>query len=465
MHSCLRLFWMCVAVGMSAYAEDWSMYLHDLSHTSFNANEFILSPASVAGLVQDWRVSLGRPLAAAPTLVQGVLYFGDWDGNFYAMSAADGRIRWKQYVGKSADPPVPTCDPATGVSSQAVVLNSTVYVGGGDASLYALDAVTGNIQWRTPLADPATGAYLWSSLTALGGSLYIGIASLDDCPLARGAVVRIDISNPTQPFIRYFSTTDDPGAGLWSTPALEPAMNTLYATLGNGDLDPANGLWGDSFIAMDLSTFSTKDYLVLPSRQPDADDDWGSSPTLFTTPDGRRFVAATAKDGMLYVLNRDDMSLAWSMHLAVGCVSPELGCGSISTPATDGTLLYVGAGVVDPDGFDNGSVYAIDPVAQQVVWMHTLAGAVVAPVTLANGVVYVPTTLGAFAFDMQTGEKLWDDGGYGTVFSQIVVADGTVYTTYFEGDVVAWRLPIPPPPDPSTAGKGRGHRIPSIRYP
>src|SRR5437588_3592996 len=99
---------------------------------------------------------------------------------------------------------------------------------------------------------------------------------------------------------------------------------------------------------------------------------------LFQTPDGNRFVAATGKDGILYVLNRDDLSLAWTLRLAVECVCPECGCGSLSTPAFDGKFLYVGAGVADPEGYDHGSVYAIDPLTQQIIWMHGLSGTVIA---------------------------------------------------------------------------------------
>ena len=34
-----------------------------------------------------------------------------------------------------------------------------------------------------------------------------------------------------------------------------------------------------------------------------------------------------------------------------------------------------------------------------------------------------------------------NDGGYGTLYSQPVVVNGTLYTTYFNGDVIAWKLP------------------------
>ena len=75
------------------------------------------------------------------------------------------------------------------------------------------------------------------------------------------------------------------------------------------------------------------------------------------------------------------------------------------------------------------------------LWNHPTDGVVIAPVTIANGVVYVPTTLGLEILDATTGESLWTDGDRGTLYSQAVVVDGAVYCTYVKGEIVAWRLP------------------------
>ena len=435
---CILLF---SALRVTAAAEDWSMYLHDLAHSSVNTSESRLSVDNVGSFAQQWRLPLGKLVAAAPTVVNGVMYFGDWAGYFYAVNAFDGTILWKQYVGKSADPERTFCMPATGVSSQAVLANKTVYVGGGDSAVYALDSTSGNVNWRVPLADPSTGAYLWSSMMLSGKSLYVGISSLGDCPLARGALVRIDLGNPSQPAIRYLSTDHDRGAGVWSTPAIDTATNTVFITTGTGTQDPAAGAWGSALIALDATTLDIKSSFLLPTYLPDVDIEWGSSPTLFKSSDGSALLGATGKDGVLYALHRDDLSLAWTAKLAVGCVAPELGCGSLSTPAFDGNLLYVGAGAPDQDGFELGSVYAIDPSDGQTIWLNAIPQPVIAPVTFANGVLYVSSVSGVFAYNAQTGEQLWDDGGLGTIYSQPVIVDGTLYTTYFSGDVIAWTVP------------------------
>ena len=426
---------------ISSFADDWRMYLHDVAHLSVNKTETQITAANAATLVPKWKSPLGHVIAAGSTVVDGRLFIGDWSGSFSALDANSGSILWQRNLGKTAEPPFPWCMAATGVSSQATVIDQTVYVGGGDAAVYSLDAVSGAVNWRIPLANPNSRAYLWSSIMPLGRTLYFGLASLDDCPLVPGAAIRLDIDKPSKPTVRVLSPVDNPGGGIWSTPAIDTATNTVYVTTGTGDQDPATNNWGSTLIALDGTSLNPKAVFKLPSFEPDIDIEWGSSPTLYQLEDGTKYVAATGKDGVLYVLNRDDLTLAWSYKLAVGCVDPEQGCGSLSTPAFDGKLLYVGAGAPDPDGFDNGSVYAIDPVTQQAVWWHSLPGTVIAPVTLANGVLYAGTLQGAVAFDAQTGDRLWDDGGYGAIFSQPVVVNGMLYLTYVKGDVIAWSLP------------------------
>jgi uncharacterized protein (TIGR03437 family) len=255
-------------------------------------------------------------------------------------------------------------------------------------------------------------------------------------------LARIDPQNPQHPLIRYLVPEGARGAGIWSSPAIDAVTNTIFTNTGNGDVqDIAGGNYSEAMLSLDADTLAIKSYFLLPSDEADQDFDWGSSPTLFTTPAGIPLVAATAKDGFLYALRRSDLSLAWKTALAVGCVAPEEGCGSVSTPAFDGKTLFVAAGVRDPNLFFNGSVYAINPADGSVLWEQDTAGVVVAPVTVANGLVYASTTKGLAIYDTDTGQFFWSDGGRGGLYSQPVVVNGTVFSTYLSGNLVAWSLP------------------------
>ena len=323
------------------------MYLHDPAHSSFDPNESLLNPENVGGLVPLWKTSVGGTISTGVTVSNGVLFFGAWDGNFYAVDASTGAILWLRYLGKAPDPDNPACGPGIGIASQAAISGDTIYAAGGDSSVYALNRYTGEIQWRVPLADPQTGAFLWSSVLLSGNALYVGIASLADCPLVRGGVARIPLDNPTQPLIRYLVPQEVAGASVWSTPAIDEQANLLYITTGNADgdvQDATQGIWGSALLALDATTLEIQAYFFLPLQPEAYDADWGSSPLLFETPDGSPFVAANGKNGAMWVLHRPDLTPAWATQLAIDCIAPEFGCGSLSTPAFDGRTLFTGAG-------------------------------------------------------------------------------------------------------------------------
>ena len=428
-----------LAIASPVAADDWSMYLYDPAHSSFNASEFRIGKQNVATLDQYWVSNLSAPMAAAPTVVGGVVYVGTWDGNFYALDAGTGAPLWSTFVGMAPNPSIPCFQQGIGVTSQAVVSGDAVIVGGGDSAVYGLDKATGALLWRLPLANPADGAYLWSSVTAYKNALYIGIASLGDCPLVRGALVRIDLADPHGPLFRWLVPEGAIGGGIWSTPAIDGATNTVFVTTGTGEQDPESGTWGGTMLALDATSLEVRSHFLLPTNSVDYDIEWGSSPMLFETSDGVPLVAATGKDGVLYAQLRDDLSPAWAAVIATECICPECGCGSISTPAFDGHLLYVGAGAAPDSDYELGSVYGIDPDDGEIQWRCLLEAPVIAPVTLANGLVYVSTEAGLNILDAATGEMLWSDGRQPLIYSQPVVLGGSVYSTQFNGDVVAWQ--------------------------
>lgn len=431
------------------------MFGHDPAHSSSNAFETQIDAANIGQLQPAWSVSVGAPIASGVTVSDGVLYFGAWDGSFYALNASDGTVIWRQFLGRAPSPNDASCQPGIGVTSQPALIGGQVYVGGGDSALYALDKYGGNIVSRTPLADPGSGAYIWSSVTVSQGVLYIGLASLGDCPLVRGALARVDPADPAHPSIKYLAPENpaDAGAGIWSTPAIDESTNTVYVTTGTGDQDADRGLWGGTMLALDAVTLHVQAHYFLPTNSLVQDIEWGSSPTIFHKQDGSTIVAASGKDGILYARNAGSLTFAWTVKLAVQCVSPEQGCGSLSTPAFDGETLFTGAGDSNVEDDPLGTVYALNPENGATVWRRATDGVVIAPVTVANGLVYVSTTLGLLIFDAASGDELWDDGQRGTLYSQPVVVDGTVYSTYVTGEVVAWRLGTLPNDPVSSQGR------------
>jgi len=418
------------------------MYLGDPAHSSYLPAETELNPSNLSQLQQLWRLNVGAPVASGVTISNGTLFFGAWDGYLYSVNGATGDVLWKVFLGVAPAPSEADCQPSIGVTAQPVVDGDVVYSGGGDSAVYALNRSTGAVLWRTSLADPQSGAYLWSSLLLDNGAIYIGIASLGDCPLVRGGVARISLSDPSHLLVRYLMPDGGLGAGVWSTPSMDDQNNLLYVTTGNADVQDANsGSWGSALLALDATTLAVRAWFFKPVANFDPDSDWGSSPMLFQTADGRQYVAASGKDGVMYVLNRADLSLAWTYKLATLGDDPQAGQGSLSTPAFDGRNLYAGAGTSDAAGSSPGTVYAIDPATRNALWSYWARGVVLAPVTVTPYLLLVPSTRGLAILDAATGAEAWNDHATVGSFGQAVLANGAIFATYVNGDVAAWTLP------------------------
>jgi FOG: WD40-like repeat len=253
--------------------------------------------------------------------------------------------------------------------------------------------------------------------------------------------VRIDLDQPANPLIRYLMPETEVGGGVWSTPAIDAATNTIVITTGTGEQDAGKDIWGGTLMTLDATTLEIRQHYFLPTNSLDDDIEWGSSPTLFWTAGGERMIAAAGKDGVLYALRLSDLNLMWQTTIAIQCICPECGCGSLSTPAYDGATLFAGAGVSDPDGFEEGTVYAVDPDTGAVLWRQPTVGTLIAPVTVASGLVFAAGTYGLEIYNAADGTPLWNDGQYSALYSQAVVTGDSIYCTYVGGDAVAWRLP------------------------
>ncbi|MFT8336578.1 MAG: PQQ-binding-like beta-propeller repeat protein [Acetobacter orientalis] len=92
-----------------------------------------------------WRVGLNAPGRSAPTVVDGRVFFGTLDEQFYALEAKNGRQLWS-YGATSADTTV------FGQPAPAYV-NGVVIAGFGGGDLVAFRAETGEVVWSEMLGN------------------------------------------------------------------------------------------------------------------------------------------------------------------------------------------------------------------------------------------------------------------------------------------------------------------------
>ena len=77
--------------------EDWPMYGRNLRHT-FSNDAARIKSSNVTSLKPLWTFPPTDTISASPTVVDGVLYVGAWDGFFYALDAESGALVWKFQV-------------------------------------------------------------------------------------------------------------------------------------------------------------------------------------------------------------------------------------------------------------------------------------------------------------------------------------------------------------------------------
>ena len=433
-----------------------------------------LSPQNVGDLAVKW-TNAGGDVSATPSVADGVVYYPDWSGNLYAVSADSGEIQWQDNL-----------DELTGISGAVSRTTPTIdgnvlYVGlQNQGWLLAISRNKGELLWMSQL-DTHPAAVITQSPADYNGILFVGMSSMEEssaidpnysCCTFRGSLSAV--SEKTGEVLWKTYTTPDnggmpdgySGVAVWgSTPVVDPSRKLVYITTGNNYTVPADVADGtvpldstdyvDSILALDIRTGHVvwaAPHLGLPSGDawtvpciysvnapncPDPagpDYDFGQgvmevSGTIMGT--NQTVVIAGQKSGKLWALNADTGEVVWMYDSGVGGTLGGMEFGS----ATDGQTVYFANGA-------GGFWGAVDIATGTPIWQtadpNPLVGPAyvndTGPVSVANGVVYVGSMAGndgtrpsMFALDAGTGQILWQFVSGGSVGGGPAIVDGVVY--------------------------------------
>src|SRR3989454_1670445 len=249
----------------SVLSADWPMYGHDLWGTHFNSAETAVNKGTVASLVEKWRVD-GLGMFGTPAVSLGTVYVSTMVGDVVALDSVTGAQKWTTHTGHSM-----TASPAVG--------NGLVYVTdlGPNATLWAFNALTGSVVWKSLIDVNAAG---WGSPIVAGPLVIVGNSGGDDESGAiphRGSVQAFSALTGTLVWRTYTVAPGHLGGPVWTTPAV---LNDLvYVGTGNsfdGIPDPGNTA---------IMAFSLTNGTVAWTTHFDdlGDEDFGASPALFRT--------------------------------------------------------------------------------------------------------------------------------------------------------------------------------------
>jgi outer membrane protein assembly factor BamB len=437
---------------------DWGQYRHDARGASENPGVFAAS--EVANLRAAWTpLELEQYVYTQAVAAEGiVVYTTAFTGRVIAVDEATGMERWRRedltaLVSTACEGPK-----QTGYWAAAAVVAGVVYAASPDGNAYALRASDGSTIWSARIADPTPaghGEFVQSSpavSTALG-RLYLGVASSAHCDEVAGRIVAVDLATGAVQS-KALVGAGQQGGTIWSSIAIAEEENRLYATTGNR-IGPASAEpYAQAFLALDPRTLEVVDSWQNPTTLENAD--FGSSPALVDAP-GLKLVAATSKDGNLYVLRRDRLSAGplWKFPIAV--VDPDkpgeggdptAGWGSISTPAVSRGKLYAAGGRTAISGGHPGSVVAFDPATGNVpLWTHFTPGYVIAPVAAAGEILAVESSApdGTASWleilDAADGKLLRSFDGKIATYAGPSIAHGLIFWTDAFGHAVALGAP------------------------
>jgi outer membrane protein assembly factor BamB len=295
---------------------------------------------------------------------------------------------WQQLLGYTT---ATTCGSGHGVISTATLATDpvsgtlTVYVGGGDGYLYALDAATGNIVFRQFVTDVGTNqnkGFIWGSPTIIRSKIYLGWASQCDNPLVRSGIKSFNQHTGTLQQTFWTLPTGGKGAGVWSTAATDGT--SIWITTGNGNAG------GSSYAIVKLQS-SNLQFVTQWINPLVGDLDWGSSPTLFQAMLNNvktTMVGANGKDGIFHAFDANNLQNGPVWSFPVGTTASFSIGQCIAAPAWDSrrkTLFVAGNQTTINSQVFAGSVRAFNPANGSIIWETGLTGGPVEGSPTLNG--------------------------------------------------------------------------------
>lgn len=427
---------------------DWSTYL--MGNNGFNGDETLINATTAAQLHQYWMYHALGSISAQPLVVNGIIYWGSWDGLEHATNLS-GQQLWATNLGKTDDN---DCDPpSAGVASTATVApittngrtTLTLFVGGGDANFYALNASTGKVIWKVALGF-SPDDFIWSSPLVYKGSIYIGVSSFGDCPSVQGKLVQLSTLDGSVQNIFDVVPDGCGGGSIWGSPTIDTQTGKIYVATGNADYCSTVESYAIAIVELNASDLSVVDDWQVPQSQWLDDSDFGTTPTLFNASiNGQVYalVGVVNKNGIYYTFDRNALSNGpiWTLQVS----NAE---GSIAPGAWDGHRLYVGGGNTTINGkFCQGSVRALDPATGNIIWERCLQDdRELAPITAAPGIVVAGNGHFVVVVEADTGKQLFSfkDPAKGSLFyAAPAIAHGMMYVGNMDGNFFAFGYHLP----------------------
>ncbi|MGB6177491.1 MAG: PQQ-binding-like beta-propeller repeat protein [Methylocella sp.] len=352
--------------------EDWPMYGRNLRHTFSNEHSRI-NPSNVSSLQLAWTFTTGDAVSASPTVADGVVYVGSWDGYFYALDAHSGSLIWKFQVDcQNSIVPVPphclppgTPPPPRALTDGGLITSSAAVVAGhvhfaAGKTLYSLNARDGKLSWKRVIcgnpdelnctADAQDPNRIFSSPAIFDDLIFVG-HTVDGVNGYRGGFEAVDAATGE---LRWRFEVDPKlniqgqvvGAynrgcgGVWSSAAVDTKDRLVFFGTADCNFD-ATPPYHEAVIALESKTGQLR-WVFRPRKTDTCDFDFGASPNIIDLANSRN-LGIGGKDGTYYLLDRLTGRVVWARNVVFGGFVG----GFYGGAAFDGQHIFSATGIGD----------------------------------------------------------------------------------------------------------------------
>jgi alcohol dehydrogenase (cytochrome c) len=215
---------------------DWLMWRRTLDGWGYSPLEQI-NKANVAGLKQVWSHAMGTGIQeSTPLVYAGTMYVPNSGDYIQAFDAKSGALKWEY---KRAYPE----GVRGGTNRNLAIWGTTLIDAGGDNSMYAVDARTGELVWETQVLEATLPARASSGPIIANGKVITGrqcqpAATNDSCVItAHDAKTGKELWRT-----RTIPRKGEPGdetwgdvpmeqrwhVGTWMVPSYDPVLDEIY---------------------------------------------------------------------------------------------------------------------------------------------------------------------------------------------------------------------------------------------
>lgn len=189
-----------------------------------------INASTIGKLVPAWSFSFGgekqRGQESQPLIHDGVMYVTASYSRIFALDAKTGAKLWK-YEHRLPDGIMPCCDV---INRGAALYDNLVIFATLDAQLVALNAKTGDVEWKEKIDDYAAGYSASAAPLIAGGLLLTGVSGGEF-----GVVGRVEARDPKT------------GRMVWTRPVVEGHMGYTFDKDGNKKENGISGTAGKSW--------------------------------------------------------------------------------------------------------------------------------------------------------------------------------------------------------------------------